>query len=57
MTTFLGGLAGIAAVRAIGRPHPVFQAGTAFELVAAPLLLVARGTAELPAPGADPGGR
>ncbi|MFD2093809.1 DUF4345 domain-containing protein [Blastococcus deserti] len=41
-TTFLGGLARVAAMRASGRPHPLFQALTVFELLAPPLLLTAR---------------
>lgn len=38
-TTFLGGLARIAAVSASGRPHPLFQALTVTELVVPPILL------------------
>ncbi len=41
-TTFLGGLARMAAARASGRPHPLFQALTAVELLMPPLLLAAR---------------
>ena len=41
-TTFLGGLARLAAARASGRPHPLFQALTAVELLMPPLLLAAR---------------
>jgi hypothetical protein len=41
-TTFLGGLARLAAARASGRPHPLFQALTAFELLMPPLLVAAR---------------
>jgi hypothetical protein len=41
-TTFLGGLARVAAMRTSGRPHPLFQALTVFELVAPPLLFAAR---------------
>jgi len=48
-TTFLGGLARVAAMRASGRPHLLFQALTAFELMAPPLLLAARRRLRLPA--------
>jgi hypothetical protein len=48
-TTFLGGLARVAAMRASGRPHPLFQVLTVFELLAPPLLLAARTRVELPA--------
>ena len=41
-TTFLGGLARVAAMRASGRPHPLFQALTAVELLLPPLLVGAR---------------
>ena len=41
-TTFLGGLARLAAARTSGRPHRLFQALTAFELLGPPLLLAAR---------------
>lgn len=41
-TTFLGGLARGAAMRASGRPHPLFQALTAVELLLPPVLVVAR---------------
>jgi hypothetical protein len=47
-TTFLGGLARVAAMRTSGRPHPLFQALTVFELVAPPVLLAARSRAGLP---------
>jgi len=47
-TTFLGGLARVAAMRSSGRPHPLFQALTAFELVAPPVLLAARSRTGLP---------
>jgi hypothetical protein len=40
--TFLGGLARLAAARHSGRPHPLFQALTAFELLAPPLLVMWR---------------
>jgi uncharacterized protein DUF4345 len=42
VTTFLGGLARLAAVRTSGRPHPLFRALTVVELVAPPVLLTAR---------------
>lgn len=38
-TTFLGGLARLAAARTSGRPHPLFQALTAVELLLPPALL------------------
>jgi hypothetical protein len=38
-TTFLGGLARIAAAKASGRPHPLFQALTLMELIGPPILL------------------
>jgi hypothetical protein len=41
-TTFLGGLARVAAARASGRPHPLFQALTAVELLGPPALLALR---------------
>ncbi len=41
-TTFLGGLARLAAARASGRPHPLFRALTAVELLLPPLLVAAR---------------
>ncbi|RBY74418.1 hypothetical protein DQ239_19810 [Blastococcus sp. TF02-09] len=47
-TTFAGGLARIAAMRASGRPHPLFQALTVVELLAPPLLLAARRRVRLP---------
>ena len=46
--TFLGGVARVAAMRTSGRPHPLFQALTAFELLAPPLLLAARSRLPLP---------
>ena len=54
VTTFLGGLARVAAMRASGRPHPLFQALTAFELVVPLLLWVARSRLR-PAPGTGEG--
>lgn len=39
VTTFLGGLARLAAMRASGRPHPLFQALTATELLLPPVLI------------------
>lgn len=42
-TTFLGGLARLAAARRAGRPHPLFQALTIAELVLPPVLIIARG--------------
>jgi hypothetical protein len=42
VTTFVGGLARMAAMRASGRPHPFFRALTVVELVAPPVLLAAR---------------
>jgi hypothetical protein len=41
-TTFLGGLARVAAARASGRPHPLFQVLTVVELVGPPALLALR---------------
>jgi len=41
-TTFLGGLARIAAARASGRPHPLFQALTVAELLIPPILISLR---------------
>ena len=41
-TTFLGGLARLAAARASGRPHPLFQALTVMELALPPVLLALR---------------
>lgn len=41
-TTFLGGLARLAAARASGRPHPLFQGLTAAELLLPPVLLALR---------------
>jgi hypothetical protein len=41
-TTFLGGLARLAAVRTSGRPHPLFQGLTVMELLAPPALLALR---------------
>lgn len=38
-TTFVGGLARLAAARTSGRPHPLFQALTAVELLLPPVLL------------------
>lgn len=38
-TTFLGGLARVAAARRSGRPHPLFRALTIAELVLPPVLL------------------
>jgi hypothetical protein len=40
--TFLGGLARLAAARASGRPHPLFQALTVTELLLPPVLLAVR---------------
>lgn len=40
--TFLGGLARLAAARTSGRPHPLFQALTASELLLPPALLILR---------------
>lgn len=37
--TMLGGVARLLATRSSGRPHPLFQGLTVFELVAPPLLL------------------
>jgi hypothetical protein len=42
LTTFFGGLARIAAARRTGRPHALFQALTAVELIAPPVLLALR---------------
>jgi len=39
VTRFLGGLARLAAVRASGRPHPLFQALTVTELLGPPVML------------------
>jgi hypothetical protein len=52
-TTVVGGLARLAAVRASGRPHPLFQTLTAVELVLPPVLLVLR--RRLPSPLPTPG--
>jgi len=41
-TTFLGGLARLAAARTSGRPHPLFQALTVMELALPPVLLALR---------------
>lgn len=41
-TTFLGGLARLAAARTSGRPHPLFQALTVSELLLPPVLLLLR---------------
>ena len=41
-TTFLGGLARLAAARTSGRPHPLFQALTVVELLLPPVLLALR---------------
>lgn len=41
-TTFLGGLARLAAARTSGRPHPLFQALTVAELLLPPVLLALR---------------
>lgn len=41
-TTFLGGLARLAAAQTSGRPHPLFQALTVSELLLPPLLLAVR---------------
>ena len=41
-TTFLGGLARLAAAKQSGRPHPLFQALTVAELTLPPLLIAAR---------------
>lgn len=38
-TTFLGGLARLAAARASGRPHPLFRFLTGAELLLPPVLL------------------
>ena len=48
VTTFLGGLARLAAMRTSGRPHPLFRALTVVELVAPPVLLTARRRLALP---------
>lgn len=50
-TTFLGGLARLAAMRATGRPHPLFQGLTVLELVAPPVLLAARSRLQPPGGG------
>jgi hypothetical protein len=42
-TTFLGGLARLAAARASGRPHPLFQVLTVLELTVPPVLVALRG--------------
>jgi len=44
VTTFLGGLARLAAARASGRPHPLFQGLTVVELLLPPVLLALRRT-------------
>jgi hypothetical protein len=44
VTTFLGGVARLAAVRTSGRPHPLFQALTVTELLVPPVLLHLRRT-------------
>jgi hypothetical protein len=41
-TTVVGGLARLAAARASGRPHPLFQALTVVELTVPPVLVVLR---------------
>lgn len=41
-TTFVGGLARLAAARTSGRPHPLFRALTVMELALPPVLLVLR---------------
>ncbi len=41
-TMMLGGLARLAAARESGRPHPLFQALTAMELLVPPVLLALR---------------
>jgi hypothetical protein len=41
-TTFLGGLARLAAARTSGRPHPLFRGLTVMELLGPPLLLALR---------------
>lgn len=54
VTTFIGGLARVAAARRSGRPHLLFQVLTAAELITPPVLLALRRHMDtpLPPPGA-----
>ena len=47
-TTFIGGLVRLQSMRTTGRPHRLFQALTAAELLLAPVLLTLRRRADSP---------